>query len=196
MAERAGASPEVQWGQADIEWAGSPRLRAVAAGDVLQTARREVRAALRRAKGNRLGAMKQGLGRLVEDGIITERDRDRLETIVDAVHTAREQSPGTDEVPEKIRATYHALVADSRSSAVAVAIASLANSLVTPTELTAVGGTLTFKAASVGSRAERTIQGAIIGGLLGFVVAGPSGALAGAIVGGNAGAKSSSSDPD
>jgi hypothetical protein len=163
---------------------------------LLQTARREVRAALRRARGNRLAAMKQGLGRLAEEGIITERDRDRLETVVDAVHAAREQASGTDEAPEKIRAIYHALVADNRSSAVAVAIASLANSLFTPTERAGAGGTLTFQAVSMGSRAERTIQGAIIGGLLGFMLGGPSGAVAGAIVGGNAGAKSPSSDPD
>jgi hypothetical protein len=196
MAERVDSSPAIQLGPSDLEWAGSPRLRAVAAGDLLQTARRQVRAALRRARGNRFEAMRQGLGRLVEEGLIAERDRERLETIVNAVQTAREKSIGADEAPEKIRAAYHALVADSRSGAVAVAIASVANSLFTPSALTSANSTLTLQVVSMGSRAERTIQGAIIGGLLGFIVAGPSGALAGAIVGANAGAKSPSSDPD
>jgi len=181
IAESQGARPTSVGGERG--WNG--RLTAIAAGDLLQTMRRETRSILRQAKGDRFDAMKLGLTRLRKDGFITQADLRRLQTLVDAVRAAAEKPIVTDEVPEKIRATYHTLVADGRSSAVAVAIASLANSLVTPTEATDADGTLTFKLARARVEgAGAVVLGAMIGAGIGGEIGGLAGAGVGAVVGG------------
>jgi hypothetical protein len=171
------------------ELGGKGRLIAMAAGDLLQTMFRETRALLQEAGGNRLDAMKLGLVRLRRDGRVTQRDLNRLETLLDAVRAASEQPIVTDEVPEKLRSTYHMLVADGRSSTVAVALASLANSLVTPTEAAQGDGTLTFTLArgrveGAGAVLTGAMIGAGVGGEIGGLVGAGVGAVVGGVVGG------------
>jgi hypothetical protein len=189
MSEEPAANDGLALLPAGGELGGKGRLIAMAAGDLLQTMFRETRSLLQEAGGDRFDALKLGLVRLRRDGLVNQRDLNRLEALLEAARTASEQPLVTDEVPEQIRSTYHTLVADGRSSSVALAIGSLGNSLVTPTEAAEANGTLTFTMAR--GRVEgagAVLTGAMIGAGVGGEIGGLAGAGIGVIVGGVVGA--------
>jgi hypothetical protein len=165
------------------------RATALAAGDLVQRMLRETRALLQQANGDRFDAMALGLMRLRNDGHITPADQTRLQTLFDAVRIAQGQPDIDARVIATIRTTYHDLVADQQARPVSVAIASLTNNLVTPTERTDADGTLTFSV--VKTRVEgagAVLIGAMVGAGVGGEIGGLPGAGIGAIIGGVVGA--------
>jgi hypothetical protein len=169
---------------------GADRLMGRAAGDMLQTVRREVRSVLREARGDRFQAMRTGLSRLRTDGWISGRDVDRLRTLVEIIELTADRPRFPRDAVDKIRETHQAIVADSRSSAAALAIGSLVNNLVTPTEPIgdADDGVAYRVAQGHVEGGAAVITGAMIGAGVGGEVGGLVGAGLGALIGGVVGA--------
>jgi hypothetical protein len=89
-----------------------------------------------------------------------------------------------------VREAHHALVVDRQSSGVALAIASLASSVVEAREDGSVNGGVVFRQGT-----NPMLGGAIYGGLLG-AFSGPEGAAIGAVIGGLVGMVAAACDEE
>jgi hypothetical protein len=152
------------------------RLLAMSAGAIMQTARREVRAELKAAGGDRDLAIRAGFERLESEGLISARDRERLQFLAGAAVASGPASETRDRVSD----AHHAILMDRQSSGAAVAIASCMNGLVTSAD-----GDLPDAVAK--EKPHPVLGGAVTGAFFG-AFAGPEGVLVGILVGGAVGA--------
>jgi hypothetical protein len=168
------------------------RLLGLTGTTFVQAARREVRAALAAADGNRPRAIASGLDRLAREELISQPDRERLQVIADAIvaPNGERHAPLSVEVVENVRAIYHELVADRSSGPVAIAIASAVDGRLSPDPARASDGVGVVFARTTVSGGAAIIVGGMVGAVIGAefgLVGAVAGAIAGSVVGGIAG---------
>lgn len=170
------------------------RVTALSAGDIGKATLTEVRRILKEQRGNQIAAAKVGVQQLVERNLITAREAKDLNDVIDAVFGAIRKKETGARSAVRVQRIYQGMVADSRVSPTALAIASVANAAFTMSDNDVEGGgeSGTAAAAAVVITPETTgagaVIGGIIGGVIGGVVGGGLGAGIGAAIGGAAGA--------
>lgn len=162
------------------------RIAALATGDLVGAAMEIARAIGREVDGDPYKGAAVALKRLVEQEIITPRELDQLEELLDCLREAAGKRNVPIAVTRRARGIYLMLLSDPRSSLPALAIASGVSSLVAPRIKGDDGDDdsppvvyLTFE--------EGVGVGAAIGGAAGAAIGalggGPAGAVAGAAIG-------------
>jgi len=154
------------------------RTTAMSAGDLSLAVRTELGRLLAAGDGDRRKAVPAGLDELVGRKALTKAEAADLGRIMDRLFDVPDGSDP--QLAQEIRTYYRALTLDPASSPVALAVASVLNSLVRPG--TAGNGGLRRQAVSTGD-AVFGGTGALIGAGIGWGFGGPVGAGVGAVVG-------------
>jgi hypothetical protein len=154
------------------------RATAISAGDVSVAVRAELTRLLAANDGDRRKAVPSGFGRLVEQNALSKSEAAELAAIIDRLFDVPD---GTDpKLAQQARACYRTLILDPGASPAALAIASVVNSLLSPSSPN--GGELKMQAASQGNALFGGF-GALVGAGIGAGFGGPIGAGIGAVVG-------------
>lgn len=162
------------------------RTLAASAGDHRVAVMREVRRLLHDNEGNQLKAVEAGLDRLAQDGLITRRDHSDLGKICAYVFAAQMRDDSQEAAASKVQAVYDGMLVSSTSSAVALAIASIASSRPAAPRVERDAASESTEARI--SRSDKVdtgiVGGAVAGAVIGGAIGGPGGAIIGSVVGG------------
>jgi hypothetical protein len=111
--------PQFSWNSSQA------RYTAIAAGDLRAGVLQEVTNILSANKGNPLQATKVGLDRLQSKQLISVVEQRALSEICDVLFSAQRSKISREQAIKKIRVKYKEMLADEKSSPVALAIASM-----------------------------------------------------------------------
>jgi len=167
------------------------RMAAISTGDLVAATLESARAIGREVKGDRYRGASIALGRLEEQGLVTERERGQMEELLDALRQTegKRNIPGA--VSRQVRDVHLALLADPRSSATALAIASGVHSLMAPRTK---GGDDDAPQVVYLTTNEGVGIGGFLGGIVGGLVGGFAGVSVGFCIGATIGAGCSEGD--
>ena len=160
---------------------GSLGTIGLSAGDLRSAVLKEVKRYLDDSEGNPLAACRSGLGRLVEEKLISPEEVAPLAEICKIVFDRQRNKLSIEDASRKIDAIYHPLIVKGVTSPVALAVASMAATVELPE-----GKSLSAAAAGHGGDIGM-VGGAIGGAVIGGAIGGGPGAVIGAVVGGIAG---------
>jgi hypothetical protein len=132
-------------------------------GDYIDVIRAEVDRLLLQTHGNRLKALSLGFKRMVESGLITDRDLKRLEKVSIVIMSVEQGKYSSHEAVAKLDKLYLEALADPGASSMGA---------------TMIG--VTYSARTNQNASAAGLMGMVIGGLL---TGGPGGALIGGLVG-------------
>jgi hypothetical protein len=153
------------------------RASAICAGDLSLAVRAELTRLMAANGGDRRKALPAGFDQLVERNVLSRPDATDLAAIVDALFDA---SAGPDTpLAQQVRRYYRTLTLDTGSSPAALAIASVLNSLLSPS---IANGNEPLRQAVSRDIAGGAV-GAVVGAGIGAGFGGPIGAGVGAVVG-------------
>jgi hypothetical protein len=177
------ANPKRRASQVSVDTTSFPneRLVALSAGDINQAIRRRIGEMLSSNRNSILTTFKQGLQELADMGAVSANESQTLNKMFRLVIDVDRDRADAEDAFLAIRTSYHELIVDQRSSAVAVAIAGVASSSFSldknsPLKVNKVAG------------AAGAIIGAAVGAGIGFGIGGPLGGAIGGVIGGAVGA--------
>jgi hypothetical protein len=168
------------------------RLLAVSAGDLRAAVMREVASTLKKTRGHPIRAAKNGLKRLYSSGLISKNEIESLGQICDAILAIERGKQNPNVARAKIEEIYHALLADSGSSNVALAIASISagagGGVIDVGGDGSPNGKPTVLAITKSDQVDAGVVGGMItGAVIGGAIGGAGGAVIGGVIGGIAG---------
>ncbi|GII60614.1 hypothetical protein Skr01_06990 [Sphaerisporangium krabiense] len=161
------------------------RASALATGDLVGAALEIAREIGRQVDGDRYKGADVALKRLEEQGLVTGRELDQLEELVDCLREAAGKRNVPSAVTRRVRDIYLTLLPDPRTSPTALAIASGVNNLVAPRtkgDDDEDSPQVVYLTANEGVTAG-AIAGAEVGATMGAIIGGAAGAVAGASIG-------------
>jgi hypothetical protein len=157
------------------------RVAALSAGDINLAVRKRVAEILASNRKNVVAAFKEGLKELVDRGAISAAESQTLAKILRLLLDVTRDRTDAEDAFLDIRTTYHKMIADQRSSPVALAIAGVASSSFSLDKNSPLKVNKTAGAFGGGI-------GALVGAGIGVGIGGPIGGVIGGIIGGAVGA--------
>jgi hypothetical protein len=171
-----------------FEDAAHLRAIGISAGDLRNAALHEIAKIMREHKNNQVIALQIGVDRLLQAGHISNSEADDLKRVVRLVLGATRQKSEPSQTASEVREIYERMVVSEKSSPVALAVASAANSAFSSSPENGVSTTQATVTITPNSTGAGAVIGGIIGGIFGGLMGGPAGAALGAAAGAAAGA--------
>ena len=157
------------------------RVIALSAGDINQAVRKRVSEILARNPKNIAATFKEGFQELVDRGAISAAESQILAKLFRLLLDVTRDRTDPEDAFLEIRTTYHEMIADQGSSAVALAIAGVASSSFSLDKNSPLKVNKTAGGFGAGI-------GALTGAGIGFGIGGPIGGAIGGVIGGAVGA--------
>jgi hypothetical protein len=156
------------------------RVIALSAGDINQAVRKRVSEVLASNPKNTPAAFERGLQELVDRGAISAAESRALAKLLRLLLDVSRDRADAEDAFIEIRTTYHEMIADQRSSVVALAIAGVASSSFSLDKNSPLKVNKTAGGFGAGI-------GALVGAGIGFGIGGPIGGAIGGVIGGAVG---------
>ncbi|KIG13581.1 hypothetical protein DB30_07912 [Enhygromyxa salina] len=166
------------------------RALAMSAGDMSVFVMQEVTQIMEDQRNNQARAIKVGINRLRADGHVSRPEAKDLEAIARCVLRSTRKNADIPKAAAELREFYKAMAMSSKTSPVALAIASAASASLTNLQMSKLPMPKGAAAGAVipGNAGVGAVVGGVIGGVIGGIAGGGLGAGLGASIGAAAGA--------